>query len=179
MKRASEALEEDEPSGSWALGRKELLKEVSGRIPELVEVARMLDLEGGNGGKKSKEDVEGGKNKKQKGKANPSMIHPNRPDGIPTASAATPSTLVHEVASRLMWYYHRYLPNAAAESHVGMRNIIAPILEGEESQKGGTQQQRKQLPFRTASQLHGLRLLEELESYDWSVKIGKYCQCRE
>ncbi|KAG8978985.1 hypothetical protein FRC05_009195 [Tulasnella sp. 425] len=165
MKRASEALEEDETSGSWALGRKELLKEVSGRIPELVEVARMMDLEGGSGGKKSKEDVEGGKNKKQKGKANPSTIDPNQP-------AATPSTLVHEVASRLMWYYHRYLPNAAAESHVGMRNIIAPILEGEESQKDGKQQERKQPPLRTTSQLHGLRLLEELESYDWSVKIG-------
>ncbi|KAG8899680.1 hypothetical protein FRC00_001102, partial [Tulasnella sp. 408] len=168
MQRASEALEEDESMGSWAVGRKELLKDLSSRIPELAEVARMLDLEGG--GRKAGENTEGGKIKKQKGKAKPSTIDPNRPDGATASTTAAPSTLVHEVASRLMLYYHKYLPNAVAESYVGVRNIIAPLLEGDQSQRGGTKE--KQPPLRTVSQLHGLRLLEEVESYDWSVKIG-------
>ncbi|KAG8902032.1 hypothetical protein FRC00_002734, partial [Tulasnella sp. 408] len=167
MQRASEALEEDESVGSWAVGRKELLKDVSSRIPELAEIARMLDLEGG--GRKTGESTEGGKNKKQKGKAKPSTIDPNRPDGATASTTAAPSTLVHEVASRLMLYYHKYLPNAVAESYVGVRNIIAPLLEGDQSQRSGTGE--KQPPLRTVSQLHGLRLLEELDSYDWSVKI--------
>ncbi|KAG8967849.1 hypothetical protein FRB90_010854, partial [Tulasnella sp. 427] len=50
-------------------------------------------------------------------------------------------------------------------------NVVAPILEGEESRKGGDQSHR-QPPLRIVSQLHGVRLLEKLESYDWSVKIG-------
>ncbi|KAG8903340.1 hypothetical protein FRC01_009237, partial [Tulasnella sp. 417] len=91
MKRATEVLEEDELTGSWAAGRKELLKDVSGRIPELAEVARMLDLEGG--GKKAGETAEGGRNKKQKGKAKPSTIDPSRQDGTTTSTAAAPSTL--------------------------------------------------------------------------------------
>ncbi|KIO25995.1 hypothetical protein M407DRAFT_8076 [Tulasnella calospora MUT 4182] len=167
MKQASKALEEDEITGSWAVGRKELLKDVSSRIPEVADVARLLDLEGG---RKGGESVEGGKGRKQKGKAKPSTIDPNRQDGTTTSTAAVPSTLVHEVASRLMLYYHRYLPHVVAESSVGVRNITAPLLEGDESQKG--EARHAQPPLRTVSQLHGLRLLEELESYDWSVKIG-------
>ncbi|KAG9026256.1 hypothetical protein FRB95_009056 [Tulasnella sp. JGI-2019a] len=145
MDEAHITLEEDALSGAWAAGQREVASLVSQQVPAFATVVEMLQ----DSSRKSKTSSKG----------------PDKEQGAPLTSPATSRQhrLLSEAVTRLMWLYHRYLPEVVAESAQRVRLALTPFRDGEVD---GSK------PLAVLNQLHSFRLLGELDHVSLSIKTG-------
>lgn len=79
--------------------------------------------------------------------------------------------LLSEASLRLMWLYHRLLPDLVAEARFEVGKLLLGFVrkEAEQDGDGGTQSPKS---FDALAQLHVLRLLKESDQFIWSAKLG-------
>ena len=154
----SQTLGEPSEDAPWANGRRNLLKAAAEKLPDFNEVVRLMLREKSIG--RSVPQI----GSSQKGKNAASAVD----------SISGNSSVLHEAVSRLMWHYQRYIVNRASETHVSMKHITLPVISGDYEALADSS---KSNPLLMLSQVHGLRLLGEMESCDWTVKIGECFIC--
>ncbi|KAI0695719.1 ribosome 60S biogenesis N-terminal-domain-containing protein [Cytidiella melzeri] len=141
IREIQESLEEDEEDGLWSIRRREVEREASRRVPEFQVIVAFAQ---------------------QKAIQAPVSV-----DGEVQQSrhTVTKAALLSESAQRLLWLYHRYIPQLAAEAHFDVTRVLSSIQEGA-SDHGPT----TSLVF--LRQLHTLRLLNESEEFSIMGKTG-------
>ncbi|KAG8902324.1 hypothetical protein FRB99_004632 [Tulasnella sp. 403] len=151
MDEAYKTLDEDRNNGPWASGKRELLAEVSNRMPPFSSIVSAI-----------RRDQNSDKPKAKKGKQNASPAPDSEGLTKPGASTAMQS-LLQESLFRLAWYYHRYLPDSVMESRVD-------VMKTFQTNKSIPASTTSESPFLVLGQLHRLRSISGLEHYDWSAR---------
>jgi nucleolar pre-ribosomal-associated protein 1 len=141
MQDVQKALDEDDEDGSWSTRRKEVEREVYRRVPEFQVVIAFAQ---------------------QKSTATPA-------DGeLPTSQdciVATKAALLSESAQRLLWLYHRYMPQLVSEARFDVTKLISSMQENVPAGNS-------LVGLITLRQLHTLRLLNESEEFLLANKSG-------
>lgn len=155
MEEAHTSLEEDDFSGAWAMGRREVAALVAQQVPAFATVVEMLQ------------------DSKRKGKQPPGkaevLSESNEHAGELAPSDSKQQALLSEGATRLMWLYHRHLPEVVAESVQRVRLALAPVSDARATAPIESRQ-----PLGILNQLHSFRLLGELDHVSLSVKTGRF-----
>ncbi|KAI0092903.1 ribosome 60S biogenesis N-terminal-domain-containing protein [Irpex rosettiformis] len=141
MQEVQNALEEDE-DGLWSVRRREVEREVLRRVPDFQVIVAFAQ---------------------QKHAQIPMDVDGKAQD----TGAITKAALLSESAQRLLWLYHRYLPQLAAEARFDVTRLLASIHEGVSDDEATT-------GLVTLRQLHTLRLLNESEEFSIMGKAGTY-----
>lgn len=141
MREVQQALEEDEGNGLWSVRRSEVEREVLRRVPDFQVVVAFAQQK-------------------------PAQV-PMAVDGeVQDTTAFTKAALLSESAQRLLWLYHRYLPQLVAEARFDVTRLLAGIHEG-------ILDSDATVGLVTLRQLHTLRLLNESEEFSIMGKAGK------
>ena len=132
----AEAALEENEEGQWFKRRREVEREVARRVPEFQVVVAFSQ-------QKAAERLSDG----------------------PSHGVAAVSLLA-ECSQRLIWLYHRWLPELVAEGHFDVGKLLHNLHRGSEGSSlsaGGLSRLR---------QLHVLRLLQESEQFSLMGKTG-------
>lgn len=153
MEEAHLSLEEDELTGGWAVARKEVATRVSLQFPPYSSVVEMLQ-----------------QSRHAPKVAIKTSVRKNATDGAEGTPVARGHRLLLEAAKRLMWLYHRHLPNLVEQSVQRVRTALAPFTAADDTKiwEGDHGQ------LDVLNQLHTFRLLGELENLTLSTKAGEY-----
>ncbi|KZV73620.1 hypothetical protein PENSPDRAFT_627099 [Peniophora sp. CONT] len=151
--RVSEALGEDLETGNWARRRREFESGARRRVPEFSVIVAFAQgvgkVDSSDNKGEAKDEAGDGKSTKRK------EVNPTR------------DALLSESAARLLWLYHRALPQLIAETRFDagklMARLISPEHAEDDTEAGG---------LAVLTQLHTLRLLQETDGFVWSGKIG-------
>lgn len=153
MDQASLELNEG-ADGPWIAGRKRLLNEAFRKLPDFNEIVRLV-LQERTAPKAEKAPQRTAVKAKEKGNTKVPQPH---------------SSILHEAASRLMWYYQRLFGDRMLEGHTSMKHVGLPVISGEFGNLPG---HKRLSAFVVLSQVHGLRLLKEMPTFDWTIKVGE------
>jgi nucleolar pre-ribosomal-associated protein 1 len=97
------------------------------------------------------------------------------PEEVDSGSNTTKTALLAESAQRVLWMYHRCLPEVVAEARFDIGKLLSNFMEGME---GGGYPLEQQSPLDAAARLHIarklhiIRLLQESDQFAWSAKMG-------
>ena len=142
MLNVQKALEEDEEDGLWSARRREVERETIRRVPDFQVIVAFAQ---------------------QKNAQVPLAVDGETENTGPLAKSA----LLSESAQRLLWLYHRHLPQLVAEARFDATRLLASIQEGVSDGEAIS-------GLATLRQLHTLRLLNESEEFSIIGKAGKY-----
>ncbi|KAG8877942.1 hypothetical protein FRB97_002907 [Tulasnella sp. 331] len=148
MDEAHTSLEEDDFSGAWVVGRRNVAALVALQVPAFATVVEML---------------QDSNRKRKQGSGNAGA----RAQDVEHEEELTQHPLLSETTTRLMWLYHRHLPDLVAESVQRVRLALAPLSNTRAAGPGDSRQ-----PLGILNQLHSFRLLGELDHVSLSFKTG-------
>ncbi|KAA1478653.1 hypothetical protein DENSPDRAFT_692792 [Dentipellis sp. KUC8613] len=146
FRKVEAALEENE-GGQWSKRRQELEREVRRRVPDFQVVVALSQNKAGE---------------------NPSA-KTNAALSVPVAPNHTQAALLAESSTRLLWLYHRCLPQLVAEARFDVGKLLQNFMDNSGSTEGDAV-----AGLHTLRQLHILRLLRESDQFSWSSKTGSH-----
>ncbi|EIW81785.1 hypothetical protein CONPUDRAFT_143472 [Coniophora puteana RWD-64-598 SS2] len=162
--------------GMWAARRAELAREVRRRVPDfqvIVAFAQVSASTVSSSGATVSEAADADSGLKKD--ANVAVQAPNE----------VQQALLSEVALRLVWLYHRCVPDAVAEVRFDVGKLLlgggflpasvsssGPDADVEMSEEDPKQGGGTAVALQRVKQLHILRLLKESEQFVWSAKIA-------
>lgn len=146
----ADALEENEEDGQWSKRLRDLEREIRKRVPDFQVIVAFSQ-------QKSAVTVVAGDEKP--------VPAPNE----------TKLALLAESAQRLLWLYHRCLPELVSEARFDVGKLLLSFSDTAQLDSGGDEGEESRSAaarLHDVGQLHVLRLLKDNDQFSWSGKAG-------